>query len=421
MALIEVRLRPTGPWRTGYRGDRERVEVVYHSDALFSAITHAMRALGWMDEWLDATARATGEPAVRLGSLFPFVGKTRLVAPPKSVWPPTGRTQLHLSSAKLVPLEVLRQGMQDEARWEVDGECECLLPANGSAPFRIVVRESAAVDRLTGVADGHKMACLEFAPNAGLWGVFSTSDKTWETRVKAAFKLLADSGFGGERSRGWGRSAEPLFNDATHLFPVASQDTAAWWLLSLYSPDETDSVDWAKSEHAVTLRGGWTDSPAGVALKKQVRLVEEGSVLAAGSLRGRAVDVAPEGFAHPVYRAGFALAVPVPVPVEAAPKKKAPKAEPAAQVVVVVEEPVAVEVVAVEETPAVVAEPELVEVTAEVVAEPEPVVDEAAVEAVTEQPAVEAPVAEDPAAEVVAEVSAAEVAAEETPIEEVQA
>jgi len=43
-------------------------------------------------------------------------------------------------------------------------------------------------------------------------------------------------------------------------------------------------------------------------------MIEEGSVLAASSLRGRAVDVAPEGFAHPVYRAGFALAVAVPQP-----------------------------------------------------------------------------------------------------------
>ena len=204
MALIEVRLRPTGPWRTGYRGDRERVDVVYHSDTLFSAVTHAMRALGWMEEWLAATTGAAGEPAVRLGSLFPFVGKIRLIAPPKSVWPPSGRAQLHLSGAKLVPLEVLRQGLQDEARWEVDGECQCLLPSNGTAPFRIVIRESAAVDRLTGVAEGHKTACLEFAPGAGFWGVFSATDKLWEARVKSALRLLADSGFGGERSRGWG-------------------------------------------------------------------------------------------------------------------------------------------------------------------------------------------------------------------------
>src|SRR4051794_14684893 len=145
MALIEVRLRPTGPWRVGHRGgDRERVDVVYHSDALFSAVTHAMRSLGWLEEWLDVTARAgsapgDAAPAVRLSSLFPFTGKTRLIVPPKSVWPPAGRGQLHLEGAKLVPLDVLRFGVQDESRWEVDGECQCLLPVSASAPFRIVV------------------------------------------------------------------------------------------------------------------------------------------------------------------------------------------------------------------------------------------------------------------------------------------
>jgi hypothetical protein len=42
-------------------------------------------------------------------------------------------------------------------------------------------------------------------------------------------------------------------------------------------------------------------------------MVAEGSVLLAlGPLNGSAADVAPEGFAHPVYRAGFAVAIPLP-------------------------------------------------------------------------------------------------------------
>ena len=325
MALIEVRLRPTGPWRVGHRGgDRERVDVVYHSDALFSAITHAMRALGWLDEWLDVTARATGAPAVRLSSLFPFTGKTRLIAPPKSVWPPAGRGQLYFEGAKLVPLDVLRHGVQDESRWEVDGDCQCLLPVNGVAPFKVVVREAAAVDRITGATEPHRTACLEFAHNAGWWGVFQTTDKLWESRVKSALRLAADSGFGGERSRGWGRSSEPQFNDATYLFPQTTETNDTWWLLSLYSPDPTDQIDWTRSEQTVTVRAGWTDSHAGAAQKKQLRMIEEGAVLSAPSLRGRTVDVAPENFPHPVYRNGIALALPVPVVIEPAAKKPTP-------------------------------------------------------------------------------------------------
>ena len=33
--------------------------------------------------------------------------------------------------------------------------------------------------------------------------------------MKAAFRLLADTGFGGERSRGWGRSETPEFIEGT--------------------------------------------------------------------------------------------------------------------------------------------------------------------------------------------------------------
>jgi hypothetical protein len=43
-------------------------------------------------------------------------------------------------------------------------------------------------------------------------------------------------------------------------------------------------------------------------------MVEEGCVLAAATEPvGAAVDVAPDGFAHPVYRSGFALPVRLPV------------------------------------------------------------------------------------------------------------
>src|ERR1700691_4560026 len=103
MGLIEIRLRPTGPWRAGHRtGDRERVDAVYHSDALYSAVTHAMNSLGWLEEWLDATARAEAGSAVNFSSLFPFVGDTRLLPPPRTAWPPSGAGRLDGDHAKVV-------------------------------------------------------------------------------------------------------------------------------------------------------------------------------------------------------------------------------------------------------------------------------------------------------------------------------
>ena len=48
-------------------------------------------------------------------------------------------------------------------------------------------------------------------------------------------------------------------------------------------------------------------------IKKTAQLVAEGSVLfAASAPTGGARDVAPDGAAHPVFRAGFAVSVPLP-------------------------------------------------------------------------------------------------------------
>jgi CRISPR/Cas system CSM-associated protein Csm4 (group 5 of RAMP superfamily) len=79
---LVVKLRPAGPWRIGPdSGARNRVDAVYHSDSLFSAVTSAMARLGSAGEWLEATARA-GASAVSFGSCFPFVDRFELVPPP---------------------------------------------------------------------------------------------------------------------------------------------------------------------------------------------------------------------------------------------------------------------------------------------------------------------------------------------------
>jgi hypothetical protein len=95
---------------------------------------------------------------------------------------------------------------------------------------------------------------------------------------------------------------------------TAAPGLTAHWLLSLFSPAATDAVEWTRGSYTLLERGGRVDSPAGSgALKKQVQMVSEGSVLYAPSApQGTAPDVAPDGFAHPVFRAGFALSIPLP-------------------------------------------------------------------------------------------------------------
>jgi CRISPR type III-A-associated RAMP protein Csm4 len=325
-----VRLRPTGPWRIGPdSGDRDRVDRIYHSDSLYSAVSGAMARLGTLEEWLEATARAS-EPAVRFSSCFPFQGETLFVVPPRNYWPPPASAKVRWKGARFVPLSVVADLISGqpvgEDKWMIDGASECLVPsaaATAVGPFRSSVRSSAAVDREGGGVSPHSTACLEFTPGSGLWMVASFSGdaarEQWQERLHAALRLLADSGFGGERSRGWGRAEMPEVTEGALpdllLKPANGGAETAYWMLSLFHPAETDAVDWSRGSYALTTRGGRVESEARWGdLKRPTRMVAEGSVIVSGSEpRGAVADVAPDDFPHPVYRAGFALCVPVPL------------------------------------------------------------------------------------------------------------
>jgi CRISPR type III-A-associated RAMP protein Csm4 len=319
-----VRFRPMGPWRFGPdSGARDRVDLIYHSDALFSAVCSAMSQLGMAEEWFQATALAPA-PAVRFSSFFPFSGDTMFVVPPRSLWPPPESTKIRYKGAHFVPLSVIQALLSDqpidEDRWIVDGESECLIPS-GRGPFRVVLRSSAGVDRLqhAGV-EVHSTACLEFARGAGLWTIVQFNDENaasqWQAPVRSALLLLADSGFGGKRSRGWGRSEAPEWQPWTPpQAPVMEPPIErAHWLLSLYTPSENDSVDWRRGSYVTVSRRGRIESSASWGEPKPATtMIGEGSVLlASNELRGATSNVAPEGFPHPVYRSGFAVTVPIP-------------------------------------------------------------------------------------------------------------
>jgi CRISPR type III-A-associated RAMP protein Csm4 len=405
-----VKLRPTGPWRIGPdSGARNRVDAIYHSDSLYAALTSAMARMGALEEWLDATARSQA-PAVCFSSCFPFLDEIGFVVPPRSLWPPTSpalmSARVRWKSARFVPLGIVQAVLAgqtlDENHWAIDGPSECLVPAGRPGPFRSGIRWNAAVDRLTGVSERHFTACVEFRPGAGLWTIVSFADDAardrWSGPVKTAFRWLADSGFGGERSRGWGRAEAPEFIEGTlpgmilgdggqgpgareaHVeasgpdvlpgpplteptepspvppieepveppppdpepgFPTPEPEPAAaaaegalepatvtepspapgprppapgspvpHWLLSLFTPAPSDGVDWSRGNYTLVTRGGRVDASG--ELKKLVQMVAEGSVIySADAPRGGAPDVAPDGYAHPVFRAGFALAIPL--------------------------------------------------------------------------------------------------------------
>jgi len=327
-AGLIIRLRPAGPWRIGPdSGDRDRVDRIYHSDSLYSAVTAAMARLGMLEEWIAATADAPA-PAVRFSSCFPYQSDALFVVPPRNLWPPPPSSRIRWKGARFVPLSVVEalasgRGISEDG-WMIDGPSECLLPFSAPpkpGPFRVSVRSSAAIDREGAAVFPHSTACLEFTPESGLWCACQFSDdaarERWNMPLVAAFRLLADSGLGGKRSQGWGRADMPeIIESLSELFFGARESqNQGYWLLSLFHPASSDAIDWHQGNYTLTTRGGRIESEARWGdQKKQTRMIAEGSVLvAAAEPRGSAANVAPDGFPHPVYRAGFALAIPIPL------------------------------------------------------------------------------------------------------------
>lgn len=328
---VLVRLRPLGPWRngSGHTAAAESQDSLFRSDRLYSALTLAFADLGFLEEWLDSTARSD-QPAVRVGSLFPYQGDTLFAIPPRTLWPPppgfvTSPSPIFLSKlrwaqARFVPVTLVQSLANGQPaladQWVVDGESRCLLRRDrpSISPFRHTLRRRAAVDRLHGAStEAGSYACVEFEPNSGLWTALTFADTQaegrWRERVEGAFRLLADSGFGGGRRVGWGQVAAPRFEVGAWpgiLLPkLKVSGSGQHWLFSLFSPSLADKIDWTEGDYRLTIRRS-----AGV---KTARFAEEGSVISSSSPPvGQAVNVTTDGAMHAVYRSGFALAIELP-------------------------------------------------------------------------------------------------------------
>jgi CRISPR type III-A-associated RAMP protein Csm4 len=262
---------------------------------------------------------------------------------------PVFATKLRWRAVRFVPVTLVENLLLGQRlladQWFADPESKCLLRRDRpqTSPFRPAVRTSVAVDRLGAGQESHSLACIEFEPGAGLWAVANFRDAEaaaeWREPLLGVLRLLADSGLGGRRSSGWGQISSIRSQEGQWpalLVPKLARRKPApeetngnhrhHWLLSLYSPAAVDRIDWTTGSYSLATRTGHVDTTRGErSWKKAVRMVEEGSVLAAAEAPiGSAVDTAPDGFAHPVYRAGFALSLPLPVVKFAAIEEPAP-------------------------------------------------------------------------------------------------
>ena len=92
-----------------------------------------------------------------------------------------------------------------------------------------------------------------------------------------------------------------------------STEPPLYWLLSLFAPRRRPTSGLANGDYQHASSAAACRKSRGAGKKQRSRMVAEGSVLAAPAEPvGTAVDVAPEGFAHPVYRSGTGVSLELP-------------------------------------------------------------------------------------------------------------
>ena len=112
-----------------------------------------------------------------------------------------------------------------------------------------------------------------------MWCAVECSDE-WSARVQSLFRWIADTGVGGERALGWGRSETPEF-DALPAALTATVEDSEHHEIGYYCyhsrAGKGRRVDWSRGSYALVRRSGRTQDRG--ELKVESALVEEGSVL----------------------------------------------------------------------------------------------------------------------------------------------
>lgn len=192
------------------------------------------------------------------------------------------------------------------------------------------------IDRIANASALFHVGRMHFAPGCGLW-LMATGESEWVERTQDALQTLADSGIGGQRSRGNGQfclqklDALPLAKQMQLSAPTSDYDL----LLSRCTPrsEQMSLLRRADANYQLVVVGGFSGTPGDKPLvRQQVRMLSEGSIIGhSDDTIGKLVNVNPlwdeeqQQFKtgvdrnnrnlplieHSIYRNGFAFRLPI--------------------------------------------------------------------------------------------------------------
>jgi len=345
METYLYRLTFRGPVHFGMEGiGLEAVEEHLCSDSLTSALVNAAALLEGPDgPRRMIQALGADPPAFLLSSLFPYgpspADETKTVE--AVVKPLTDLAVEGNNPASAKDLKKIRFLLAEDFLHWIRGKpldergLKALIRRSQdlkSRWWKENTRPRVALDRVSQGSSIWNQAALFFAgeekddkgrlkrAGAGLYGLVRFQDAGWKKLLENAFRLLGDTGLGGERTYGLGLFH---FGGFEPLPPIWQEINTApaekYVLLSLFYPRPEEKPLVAKNFDAWELRerrGYIVSGKEALPLKrKRVRMIVEGSV-SRRPLRGTLADVTPvepekARLGHGVFRSGLAFYVPL--------------------------------------------------------------------------------------------------------------
>ena len=319
-------------------GSQEDSSVVFPSDSLFAALVHtAAQTLpsAAFEAWISGFA--SGRPDFLLTSAFPRASSVRFYPMPLL------RDHIDFDALGIQLKAVKKTAFISEALFKriLSGESVSIVldPDNavplqgkkvrvshdeyqnlpdavktGGKLWSAEKRPRVTLDRASAASALFFSGHVDFAPECGLWFALSERKKA-EIDIDVLLQKLADQGFGGLRSAGFGAAGL----EKSEEIELPNADAGRWINISRYlpAPDEVPAVLTGETAYTLEEVGGWLYSPGIRAERRRmVHMLAEGSVLntSGKALYGSMADVQPdyEGtrpVGHPVWRNGYAAAV----------------------------------------------------------------------------------------------------------------
>lgn len=176
-------------------------------------------------------------------------------------------------------------------------------------------RPHVAIDRINSRSNLYHVGAVRFTPGCGIW-CSVRGEAAWVARTVEALRLMADSGVGGRRSRGYGRF---ILHEADAMTLPAVDGSSHQVLLSRYAPTEAEMtlLRAPGASYSLVTVGGWSQNLRNIPIIRQkVRFLSEGSVIqrssgVAGQLLNLRPPQTPPQYNHPVHRYGFGFSTAV--------------------------------------------------------------------------------------------------------------